>query len=106
MTVSRVNANSKAACAVPVHVLGPPPPVLWIANDKSALSQVVSAVLSPEWLVETHTASQPAEMARHLLRLARRHQKVGLKRTRCASATGNAVYDLASLGNVDGVKVQ
>jgi hypothetical protein len=82
---------------VPVHVLGPPPPVLWIANDKGLLSQVVTAVLSADWLVETHSATKPVEMARHLLRLARRHQKVGLKRTRCASAMGNAVYDLARI---------
>jgi hypothetical protein len=82
---------------VPVHVLGPPPPALWIANDKGTLSEVVSSVLSPDWLVETQTASEPAEMAHRLLQLARRHQKVGLKRTRCASATGNAVYDLAKI---------
>ncbi len=82
---------------LPVHVLGPPPPALWIANDKALLSEVVSLVLSPEWLVETHTASEPAEMARHLLRLAERHQKGGLKRTRCASATGNSVYDLSRI---------
>lgn len=82
---------------VPVHVLGPPPPALWIANDKAHLSEVVSRVLSSDWLVETHTASEPAQMARHLLRLAERHQKGGLKRTRCASATGNAVYDLSRI---------
>jgi hypothetical protein len=82
---------------VPVHVLGPPPPALWLANDKAQLSEVVTRVLSSDWLVETHSASTPAEMAHHLLNLARRHQKAGLKRTRCASATGNAVYDLSRI---------
>ena len=82
------------AAGVSVRVIGPPPPALWIANDKALLSEVVSNVLSPEWIVETHTATQPEEMAQHMIRLAERHPKVGLKRTRCASATGNAVYDL------------
>ena len=31
-------------------------------------------------------------MARHLLALSRRHGRVGLKRTRCASAMGNKVF--------------
>lgn len=90
-------ADIAAAAGVPAHVIGPPPPSLWIANDKARLSEVVSCVLSPEWIVETHKATEPAEMAAHLLKLAQRHQKVGLKRTRCASATGNAVYDLATI---------
>ncbi len=89
------------ATGVPVQVLGPPPPTLWIANDKALLSEVVSAVLSQEWIVETHTATRPAEMARHLKRLAQRHPKVGLKRTRCASAMGNAVYDLERIEHLD-----
>ena len=85
------------AAGVPVHVLGPPPPALWLANDKGQLSEVVTRVLSSDWLVETHSASTPAEMAHHLLNLVRRHRKAGLKRTRCASATGNAVYDLSRI---------
>lgn len=89
------------AAGVPVQVLGPPPPALWIANDKALLSEVVSLVLCEDWLVETHTATEPAQMAEHLLRLARRHQRAGLKRTRCASATGNAVYDLAKIQRMD-----
>jgi hypothetical protein len=90
---------------VPVHVLGPPPPALWVANDKALLSEVVSRVLSSEWLVETHSATEPAEMAHHLLRLARRHPKVGLKRTRCASATGNAVYDLSMIEQMNSAEI-
>jgi hypothetical protein len=84
----------------PVRVLGPPPPVLWIANDKALLSEVVSRVLSPEWIVETHSALEPSEMADHLVRLAERHRKAGLKRTRSASAMGNAVYDLKRIAHM------
>ena len=41
---------------------------------------------------EAVTCQAPAEMARHLLALSRRHGRVGLKRTRCASAMGNKVF--------------
>jgi hypothetical protein len=82
---------------VEVRVIGPPPPVLWIANDKSLLSEVVTSVLDADWIVETHSATDPREMVGHLIKLAERHQKVGLKRTRCASAMGNAVYDLSMI---------
>jgi len=82
------------SAGVGVQVIGPPPPVLWIANDKSLFSQVVRRVLSEEWLVETHTSNDPTAMAEHLRKLAERHSTGGLKRTRCASAMGNAVYDL------------
>jgi hypothetical protein len=90
-----------ARTGVAVHVLGPPPPALWIANDKALLSEVVSAVLGADWIVETHSATEPAAMAHHMLQLARRHPRVGLKRTRCASATGNAVYDLEQIEKMD-----
>jgi hypothetical protein len=96
-SVWELAARVSAESGTPVHVLGPPPPVLWIANDKALLSEVVSRVLSPDWIVETHTSVEPAEMAGHLLKLAERHRKAGLKRTRCASAMGNAVYDLRKI---------
>lgn len=85
-------AISRSA-GVPVSVVGPPPPILWIANDKNLLSETVERTLSRDWLVETLEARTPAEMARHLLDLASRHARVGMKRTRCASAMGNAVFD-------------
>jgi hypothetical protein len=77
----------------PVIVIGPPPPVTWIANDKGAFSDLVSVVLGREWLVETHAATDPAALAGLLLTLAGRHRRVALKRLRCASAMGNAVFD-------------
>ena len=80
-----------------VRVVGPPPPVTWIANDKAVFDELVSLVLGPEWLVETHVRTEPTEIADALLDLATRHSTVGLKRTRCASAMGNAVFPSAEL---------
>ena len=86
----------------PVSVLGPPPPALWAANDKANLSRVVEAALGPEWIVETHQSAVPKTLAGHLGEMARAHDWVGLKRTRCASAMGNLVLDSRELrGNTD-----
>jgi len=57
-------------------------------------------VLGEQWLVETHTAADPVAMAEHLRRMAEHHARVGLKRTRCASAMGNAVYDLEKIARM------
>jgi hypothetical protein len=84
-----------------VEVVGPPPPVLWIANDKAALSEIVSRVLSEDWIVETFSGTEPEVMAQRLQRLARSATSVGLKRARCASGLGNAVYDAESLRKLD-----
>ena len=73
-------------------VLAPPPPVTWIANDKAAFGEVVRSVLGREWLVETHEARSPSALAGHLQDLCKRHSEVALKRLRCASAMGNAVF--------------
>lgn len=85
------------ASGAPVSVLGPPPPVLWAANDKSKLSRVVEESLSEEWIVETRRACEPEELAKHLADLANRWDWVGLKRTRCASAMGNMIFDARML---------
>ena len=82
---------------VPTTVLGPPPPVTWIANDKALFTELVEIVLGPGWVPETHDAAQPSAMAERLHTLAARYGAVGLKRTRCASAMGNVVFDSASL---------
>lgn len=76
----------------PVHVLAPPPPVTWIANDKASFDELVARVLGRESLLETRIARDAAGIAANLRALAERHQRVGLKRTRCASAMGNAVF--------------
>lgn len=75
-----------------VRVMSPPPPVTWIANDKAVFSELVARVLGRQALVETRVARDAATLTDDLCALARRHSRVGLKRTRCASAMGNAVF--------------
>ena len=72
-----------------VTVLGPPPPVLWLANDKALFDEVVVAVLGSGWTPETRRGSTVPAIAGNLRALASTHAAVGLKRTRCASAMGN-----------------
>ena len=76
----------------PVRVISPPPPVTWIANDKALFDELVARVLGREALVETRISRDAAGIESNLRALARRHERVGLKRTRCASAMGNAVF--------------
>ena len=76
----------------PVRVLSPPPPVTWIANDKALFDELVARVLGRDALVETRIARDPAGIESNLRALAGRYDRIGLKRTRCASAMGNAVF--------------
>ncbi len=79
--------------AVSVTVLAPPPPVTWIANDKALFDEVVELSLGRDKLVETYSSVLVSELATHLELLAGKHEQVALKRLRCASAMGNAVFD-------------
>ena len=79
--------------SVPVTVLAPPPPVTWIANDKALFDEVVELSLGRDKLVETYSSVLTSELAYHLEHLAGDHVQVALKRLRCASAMGNAVFD-------------
>lgn len=79
------------------RVLGPPPPVLWLANDKARLTEMVARVGDGAWHVETRVEHTPEAMSEALDALAARHKRVGLKRTRCASAMGNRVFDSSAL---------
>ena len=81
----------------PVHVLAPPPPVTWVANDKGQFGRLVELTLGREWLVETFGERRPSRMAERLRQLASRHERVALKRLRCASAMGNLVLHSASI---------
>lgn len=81
----------------PVHVLAPPPPVTWIANDKASFDELVARVLGRDALVETRISRDVEGMAADLRMLAKHHARVGLKRTRCASAMGNAVFEARDL---------
>ena len=91
------------AAGVPTAVIGPPPATLWLANDKMLLSELVTSVLGDGWVVETHVTRTPGEMAERLRDLATRHEMVALKRTRCASAMGNAVFPAAAIRDADDV---
>lgn len=86
-----------AEAGVPTVVLGPPPPVTWIANDKARFVELVSLVLGPDWVPETHEAHTAPDIATRLADLSSRHPRVGLKRTRCASGTGNLVLEAGRL---------
>lgn len=88
-----------AKTAVSVKVMGPPPPTLWVANDKFYFSQVVKGALDASWIVETRSATTQAGLAATLYEMVRRHEWVGLKRTRCASAMGNKVFSARELGD-------
>lgn len=90
----------------PVEVLAPPPPVTWIANDKALFSAIVTGALGADWVVETVVSTHPDTLVEAMLATATRHRRVGVKRTRCASAMGNAVHlssELISLGH-EGVR--
>lgn len=86
-----------AAASVPVQVLGPPPATLWIANDKSLFSDTVCAAVGDSHIVETRVERDPDAVAAALGAFAQRYEAVGLKRTRCASAMGNRVFDGATV---------
>jgi len=85
------------AADVDVWVVGPTPPVLWLANDKEHLTALVHDALGPSFSAETMVASEPGAIADALAAMLRRHPRVGLKRTRCASAMGNQVFQRAQL---------
>ena len=80
-----------------VTVLGPPPPVTWLANDKALFDEVVNAVLGPGWTPETQPGSTIPTIAANLRALASTRPTVALKRTRCASAMGNQVFEGSAL---------
>lgn len=93
-----------AGSGAPVEVLGPPPPVTWVANDKALFSELVAAAIGRDWIVETTVSADPEALVDALVETARRHRRVGVKRTRCASAMGNVVLlsaDLLAMGRAD-----
>ncbi|WP_394821161.1 hypothetical protein [Pendulispora albinea] len=85
------------AASRPTTVLGPPPPITWLANDKRLFSEIVSRTLGAEALAETRVARSASALAAALVELAKRHPRVGLKRSRSVSGMGNEVFDGAEL---------
>jgi len=103
--VARAVAGESGA---PVTVMAPPPPVTWLANDKGNFSELVRRLLGPEWVVETLVGDSAETLGAHLFDLAGRHEWVGLKRLRCASAMGNEVHrgaDLRAKGEAGTIEV-
>lgn len=96
-SVWRLAEDLQRAAGVPVCVMGPPPPVTWLANDKAQFSALVAKTVGPEWLVPTTTHRELPEIVAALRHMAREHPHLGIKRTRCASATGNQVWRSADL---------
>jgi len=92
-SIWQLAAKLTAETGAPVQVIAPPPPVTWIANDKSLFTEMVRLTLGEDSVVETHESNDPAQLALLLLGLRQRHARVGLKRLRCASAMGNQIFD-------------
>ncbi len=90
-----------AESGVRVGILGPPPPITWAANDKGAFSELVSLVLGEDYLVETYRSADVKELADRLLQLTASYRQVALKRLRCASAMGNAVFESSALSELE-----
>lgn len=77
---------------VQVRVLAPTPHALWVANDKAALAQLMRDIDVDHALVETFIERSVDALVARVRELGSRHEAVGIKRTRCASAMGNAVF--------------
>ncbi|MEZ4461479.1 MAG: hypothetical protein R3E66_17520 [bacterium] len=78
---------------VEVRVIGPTPAALWVANDKWALTQIIKEIAHERLVVESAASNDIETIAANLLTFAQRFESVGLKRTRCASAMGNLVFE-------------
>lgn len=94
------------AAEVPTAVLAPPPPVTWIANDKALFGELVERVLDRSFVVESRLANSVSSLAQALRELAARAERVALKRLRCASAMGNAVFDATYVRQQDVVTIE
>ncbi|TVQ97872.1 MAG: hypothetical protein EA398_14030 [Deltaproteobacteria bacterium] len=88
---------SDASDGAEVRVLAPPPPITWLANDKDLLVRAVEAAAGEHWNVRTERARTASDLADLLGQLAGQAPRVGLKRTRCASAMGNEVHTSSHL---------
>ncbi|MFT4703700.1 MAG: hypothetical protein ACI81R_001392 [Bradymonadia bacterium] len=74
-----------------VAVLAPPPPVTWLANDKGHLTDAVARCAGVDAVPETHEVRGLEALITRVADLGTRYARVGVKRTRCASAMGNLV---------------
>lgn len=90
-----------ARANVPVRVIGPPPAVTELANDKARVTaiarELVSDLVGWDVAIPTRVATTPESIAAALAAFARDHPWVALKMTRCASAMGNRVVASATV---------
>lgn len=86
-------AQKLSADGVKPRVVGPPPAVLWLANDKATLTALVAETLGEGWVPKTAHAYSADALSELLKEFAQNFDFVGLKRTRCASAMGNRVFE-------------
>jgi len=89
------------SAGVPVRVLGPPPPVTWLSNDKYWLTEVARFAAGEDAIVETLYGKNVETLAEHLKTLSERHEQVALKKTRCASAMGNRLWRSCDIKRMD-----
>lgn len=90
---------------VPIYVYGPRPEALWVANDKARLTELVEGIDLGGVLAETLIHRDVASIAHALRDMASRHDRVALKRTRCASAMGNQVFASKELREMSSTEV-
>jgi hypothetical protein len=83
-----------------VSVIGPAPPITELANDKASIAEITSEAFGEEALVRTERSSDACAIASALQRFAKDSRRVGLKRTRCASAMGNRVFTSSELASL------
>lgn len=95
--VWQLAAKIEAQSHAPVYVHAPTPEALWLANDKARLTELAHEIGLEHVLAETRIEREIGPLASALQALASRHDRVALKRTRCASAMGNQVFDASSL---------
>ena len=95
-----------AAAEVPVAVLGPPPPVCWLANDKVQLTEVVRQVCGDELVVASRRSNTASGLAAALRELAAGAPQVALKMARCASAMGNGLFESADVLSCDPARLE
>ena len=85
-------AAIEEASQAPVYVLAPTPEATWAANDKAALTRLARDAGLGDVLAETQVGQDAAPLALYLKDMSSRHERVALKRTRCAAAMGNRVF--------------
>ena len=96
-SVWQLASSVSEAAGVPVEVVAPFPEVMWAANDKVLLTELVALTAGSENIVELNATCQIEEMVDHLQRLSKQFQRVAIKRPRCASAMGNALFTSAEI---------